>query len=416
VHDFDLQNVLDILPEGWEVANIQSLSGHEPKTVISGPFGSNIGRRFFVDDGVPVIRGNNLTIDLQQFKDDGFVFLEEDKAAELGTWAIRRDLIFTAAGTIGQVGLIPDDSKYEKYIISNKQIRARLDPHRVNHLFAYYWFSSQKMRQQIERQNTGSTIPLINLSVVRALPVPLPPLVEQGGIIEVLSSLDEKIELNRKQNRTLEAIAQALFKHWFVDFEFPDENGRPYKSSGGAMQPSEFGEIPVGWEAEIGDLLTLSYGKALKTEKRVAGEYPVIGSSGVVGYHNKSLVGAPGITVGRKGTVGSVYWMNTPFYPIDTTFFVEPKLGPESWHFLYFLLKSQNFALIGSDSAVPGLNRDQACRNPGVKPGRNQLEAFSDFCGPLFSKMRTNEGQIQTLTKLRDTLLPKLMSGELRVA
>jgi type I restriction enzyme S subunit len=278
--------------------------------------------------------------------------------------------------------------------------------------FCFYWLGTLGLANF----NSGSAQPSLNRNHIYELDVIVPPISEQKSIAEILSSLDEKIELNRKQNRTLEAIAQALFKRWFVEFEFPDENGRPYKSSGGAMQPSELGEIPVGWDGCLGDVVELAYGKALKEEQRESGDFPVVGSSGVVGTHTEQLVGGPGIVVGRKGNVGSVIWFDTGFYPIDTTFYVVPKLTVSAWHFLYFLLKQQNFLLIGSDSAVPGLNRNHAYQNTVVVPHVELLEEFEATCDPLFTKIKKNTQEIALLSKLRDTLLPKLMSGELRVA
>lgn len=110
------------------------------RAIISGPFGSNIGKRFFQESGVPVIRGNNLTIDSRKFKDEGFVFLTEKKADELKSDAIENDILFTAAGTIGQVGMIPADAAHERYVISNKQLRLRVDPKKATQtMFTIGW-------------------------------------------------------------------------------------------------------------------------------------------------------------------------------------------------------------------------------------------------------------------------------------
>jgi len=206
------------IPDHWRWATIAEVQSSEKRSTITGPFGSSIGKKFFVEHGVPVIRGNNLSLGSTKFKDEGFVFVSEDKAEELrGYKAFKHDLIFTAAGTIGQVGIIPDNTKYECYIISNKQMRVRFDTDKVDPMFAYYWFSSPWMVDYIKRHDTGSTIPLINLGVLRSLPIPLPPVVEQVAIRQYLFMIDEKINNNNKINQTLEQMAQALFKSWFVD-------------------------------------------------------------------------------------------------------------------------------------------------------------------------------------------------------
>lgn len=198
----------DTLPVGWKWATVDDVKKPNSKSIVSGPFGSNIGSRFFVASGVPVIRGNNLTTDMRRFVDDGFVFITEEKAEELKNCeAFPNDLIFTAAGTLGQVGIIPQDAKYPRYIISNKQMRTRLDENVVLPLFAFYWLSSSEMIEYIEQRNTGSSVPLINLTVLRELPLPLPPTDDQKEIVRILGALDDKIELNRHMNHTLESMA-----------------------------------------------------------------------------------------------------------------------------------------------------------------------------------------------------------------
>ena len=111
------------IPDSWMIQTLLDVASKGKKTIISGPFGSNISRKFFVEDGIPVIRGNNLSLEIgNTFIDDGFVFVTGEKAKNLNTWARINDLVFTAAGTIGQVGLIKEGQKYNEYIISNKQL------------------------------------------------------------------------------------------------------------------------------------------------------------------------------------------------------------------------------------------------------------------------------------------------------
>ena len=222
----------------------------EKKSIISGPFGSNIGKIFFRADGIPVIRGNNLSTGGEKFKDYGFVFITREKANELNCYAIKNDLIFTAVGTIGQVGIIDEKLKYDEYVISNKQLRVRFDNNKITPLFAYYWFSSYWIQKLILQRNVGSTVPLINLSVLKGLPITLPKSINvQNNIVDVLENISNKIELNNKINKELEAMAKTLYDYWFVQFDFPDANGKPYKTSGGKMVWNEElkREITEGW-------------------------------------------------------------------------------------------------------------------------------------------------------------------------
>lgn len=445
------------IPDHWRWATIADVQSSEKRSTITGPFGSSIGKKFFVEHGVPVIRGNNLSLGSTKFKDEGFVFVSEDKAEELrGYKALKYDLIFTAAGTIGQVGIIPENTEYEYYIISNKQMRVRFDTDKVDPLFAYYWFSSPWMVDYIKRHDTGSSIPLINLGVLRSLPMPLPPVVEQVAIRQYLFMIDEKINNNSKINQTLEQMAQALFKSWFVDFEpvkatiavleaggsqedatlaamtaisgkdadalavFEREHLEKYaqlKATAelfpSAMQGSELGEIPEGWNAQrFSDIATLHYGKALKKTERIEGPYPVYGSGGITGSHNDYLIEGPSIIVGRKGSIGTLYWEDGNFHPIDTVYYVANKDGvPLSY--LYYLMETLNLPNMNTDAAVPGLNRDNVYRLEILKPIQSVLNKFNSHISAIRNMIQKNNVSTSTLSVLRDTLLPKLLSGEI---
>jgi type I restriction enzyme S subunit len=195
-----------------------------------------------------------------------------------------------------------------------------------------------------------------------------------------------------------------------------DFSKHKYRDSGGKMIDSELGEIPEGWRVErLGDVLTLEYGKPLKEEERSGSGFPVFGSNGIVGYHKEFLVTGDGIVVGRKGTAGSVIFVENNFYPIDTTFYVQCNLKTDKLFFHYLLLLTQDLERIGSDSAVPGLNRNAAYMIEVVIPPTQGINYFHQIVKPIFSKLKNNNLQIQTLSTLRDTLLPKLMRGEMRV-
>ena len=227
---------------------------NEKGSIISGPFGSNISSKFFVKQGVPVIRGNNLTINNKsKFIDSDFVYVSKEKAKELNCFAICEDIIFTAAGTIGQVGIIEKNSKYQSYVISNKQMRVRLDKRKVNPYYVYYWLSSSWVTKGLIKKNTGSTVPLINLGIIKSIKINLPKeRYLQDNIANLLNNLDKKIELNNRINAELEAMAKTLYDYWFVQFDFPNEEGKPYKSSGGKMVYNSIlkREIPLGWKTE----------------------------------------------------------------------------------------------------------------------------------------------------------------------
>ena len=239
---------------------------------------------------------------------------------------------------------------------------------------------------------TGAVQPKLNQENMNRLDIFYPEESLRMLISGVLSALDDKIELNRRMNHTLEQLAQALFKHMFVN------NSECEK-----------------WDVKTLDYVCgFEYGKALKETSRVSGIIPVYGSNGHIGFHNEFLVKGPGIVVGRKGNPGIVTFVHTDFFPIDTTFYVVPK-NNSSFYWLFFTLSDLNLPNLGADSAVPGLNRNIAYMSLVAVPPQDLCYEFENLIKPLFEKIQVNNKETQTLAELRDTLLPKLMSGQVRV-
>ncbi len=225
----------------------------EKGSIISGPFGSNISSKYFVASGIPVIRGNNLSLTYDKFYDDGFVFVTPEKAEELKCYAIRGDLIFTAAGTLGQVGIIPKNSIYDTYVISNKQIRARLDSGKIDLLYAFYWFSSPWIQKILKNNNKGSTVPLLTLAEVKSLPIVYPEsLEEQRRIAKCIDEFSLKIENNNAINDNLAQMLRLLYEQWFYRFEFPNEQNLPYNRTNGELEWNDKlkRHIPKGWKVQ----------------------------------------------------------------------------------------------------------------------------------------------------------------------
>jgi len=162
---------------------------------------------------VPLIRGNNLTKGEKLFKDEGFVFVTDQKAEELKSCAaIRGDLIFTAACTLGKVGLIPANSRFERYIISNKQLRARVDEDKASPLFLFYWFASPVVQKIIGQRKIGTSIPLITLSILKSIPIPRPSVSEQTRIASIISEVDAQIEKQHRAKNGFERLKKGLMR------------------------------------------------------------------------------------------------------------------------------------------------------------------------------------------------------------
>lgn len=337
-----------------------------------------------------------------------YIFRGERNITEKGLKAIgnrlipKGSLLISSRAPIGYLALAGTD------LITNQGIRSLVFKPDCECVPKFVYYLIKNNIKIFENFASGSTFQEITGSTIGELEFIFPPLLEQRKIAEILGSLDDKIELNYRMNKTLEAIAQAIFKNWFVDFE-------PFKD--GLVYNKELNkEIPKGWEiVELKEILSLEYGKGLPKRERKAGNVPVYGSNGIIGWHNKPAVKGPGIIVGRKGTAGSVIWSYTDFFPIDTTFYVVPRGTIKSMVYLYFELLHQNLPKLVADSAVPGLNRNIVYLNMTVLPPENLIKRFNNLVMPLFEMMHWNTQEANTLEQIRDALLPKLLSGKIRV-
>lgn len=277
---------------------------------------------------------------------------------------------------------------------------------------------------------TGAVQPKLNKRSLEQIELPVPKLEERYKVNNLLSSLDNKIELNRRMNETLEEMARALFRDWFIDFgptrrqmdgatdpaailghAFPNDKAAALAP----LFPAKMGEngLPEGWELrELRSFLTLNYGKSLPKKSRKPGPFLVYGSGGVSGTHEASLAQGPSVIVGRKGTVGSLYWSRNDFFAIDTVFYVT---SDYPMIFCHRLLETLGLENMNTDAAVPGLNRDNAYRQERAFSCDNLIRSYAEFVNPLTEKSDANILENKTLTEMRDLLLPKLMSGEIQL-
>ncbi len=295
------------------------------------------------------------------------------------------DIVMTTEAPLGEIAQLDG----AKVALAQRLITLRGKPAVLDNTFLKFLMQSEFVQEQLRGRSTGTTVLGIRQSELRKVTLAIPPLSEQRAIAGVLGALDDKIELNRRMNETLEAIAKAEF--------------RRMKEEGG------------GRVAKLSDLIELAYGDALKEENRSPGSVPVFGSNGQIGWHNLALVKGSGIVVGRKGNPGIVTWSHTDFFPIDTTFYVVPKGECRSLYFLFYALCEQDLPSLGADSAVPGLNRNMAYQSEQIVPPQDVLEKFDAVVAPLYARIHANDEESRTLAGLRDALLPKVLSGAVRV-
>lgn len=312
------------------------------------------------------------------------------------------DVILTREAPLGEVGMLRVN---DTIFLGQRLVQYRADPEKLDNRFLLYSFQAYDLQAQIKSFGSGATVEHMRVPDAEKLTILLPDIQIQKKIASILSTYDDLIENNTRRIEILEQMAKLVYEEWFVKFRFPGhENVK--------MVPSDLGEIPEGWKVEkLGSAVELAYGKSLTAKDRTGGSFPVYGSAGVVGAHHEYMVNGPGIIVGRKGNVGSVFWSNENFFPIDTVFYVKTNIP---LHYVYFNLKNQNF--INNDAAVPGLNRNQASSLPFLIPNDNILIEFEKNIDSIFKEIDILSRKNQNLRKTRDLLLPKLISGEIDIS
>lgn len=305
--------------------------------------------------------------------------------------------------------------------------------------FVYYISRSPEVRNIAIKSMTGTSgRQRVENKVFDSFTINLPPLPEQKRIAEILSSLDDKIELNQQTNKTLEEIGQALFKHWFIDFEFPDEKGKPYRSSGGAMVDSGLGEIPKGWEIkEINDCGRVICGKTppTKDEDNYGSDIPFITIPDMrenvfvvrtekqlskIGAETQGKKTLPPLTVcvsciATPGLVALTSTISHTNQQINSIICNEDI----SHYFMFYSMKNKSEAvkIMGlGGTAILNLNTGNFSRIKLVFPPHNKIMGeFHKITEPLFKQILNGEKEKASLIAIRDSLLPRLMSGKIRV-
>lgn len=453
----------------WVEVPLEQLKAQTKSAFAMGPFGSKIKAENFTTVGVPVIKGGNLNATYLDESD--FDFLTQEKADELESAKARRlDIVITHRGTLGQVGLIPEDSKYEEYVVSQSQLKMSFDIKRVDPYFVYYFLKSPLGQSRLLSNVSQVGVPAIAqaLTSVRAIEIPIPEdRSEQTHISSVLRSLDDKIDLNRRINQTLEAMTQAIFKSWFVDFDpvkakiaaieqgqdplraamraisgktdaeldqMPREHHDQLTATAAlfsdAMEESELGEIPKGWGIKsVSDIARFATGKievsSLTVENYISTENMLENRGGI--SHASSLPAVATVPTFESGNV-LVSNIRPYFKKIwlarfdggrsnDVLCFEAKEDGCQE--FLYNLLYQDiffEFMMRTSKGAKMPRGDKEAIGGWTFPCAPSELrQAFSEKVHPFYSYIESLNLESQQLSELRDILLPKLLSGELSV-
>jgi type I restriction enzyme, S subunit len=349
-------------------------------------------------DGYALIRTPNIgkgrldLTDVQRVSEDTYQTWTKRATPEPG------DLILAREAPAGNVALVGDG---EKVCLGQRTVHLRPDKTMVDSSYLCYFLLAPRQQGELLAGETGATAKHVNMKDIRKLPLTgLPNLLDQRSIVSFLTPLDDLFENNRRRIDLLNDAAKHLYEDWFVRFRFP-----------GHEHAAIIEGVPAGWvRVPLGERVVLNYGKALKAEDRNEGPIPVYGSSGIVGFHGKALATAPGIVVGRKGNVGSVFWCSKDYWPIDTVYFIDDEIS-NLW--LYCALQQVNFT--STDAAVPGLNRNLAYSRPLLVAEERIIRNFLEIVGPMHEQIAKLNEINDRLMITRDLLLPRLMSGEIAV-
>ena len=334
-----------------------------------------------------------------------------------------RTLLVSINGTLGKVAEYGGED-----IILGKSACYMNVKKDVNKKYIKYILLSDIFKHYIHNYSTGTTIKNLGLKQMRKFKFPLPNIEEQEKIANILSSLDDKIELNNEMNKTLEEMAQSIFKRWFIDFEFPNEDGQPYKSSGGEMVESELGMIPKEWEiAQIDDIsqVTMGVSPSSKTYNEDNIGLPLL--NGAADFEGKLIKPSKftsepkkickkgDMVFGVRATIGNIVFADKEYALGRGVASVEPndKVFRE---FIYYSLDNSMENLINNASGSVFLNLKKAdITDLKVCYSDEIVKKFNNISRVLIDKIVENDMESELLKQQRDILLPKLVSGEIRI-
>jgi len=395
-----------------------------PLEIIDGDRGENYPKKNdFTKNGYCVfLNTGNVTKEGFDFADAYFITKEKDDLLRKGK-ANRDDIILTTRGTVGNVAYYSISTPFSDIRINSGMVLIRAAKKNIDPYYLYIFLRSDLFKKQISFNVSGSAQPQLPISSLENINIPIPDISRQKSISKILSKLDEKISLNNHINTELEQMAKTIYNYWFVQFDFPDEKGKPYKTSGGEMKwNAELKrEIPVGWEVKrIDEVATVKAGgdkpdifSIEKTEQCLIPIYSNgIDNEGLYGFTNEATIQKQSITVSARGTIGYCVLRNNPFAPIIRLIVVTPNIVGSAKYF-YEFLKSLEYGKTGSvqqQLTVPEISSWKI-----INPANDVLKKFDEITSVYVNKIELLKKETHELITLRDFLLPLLMNGQVKV-
>lgn len=315
------------------------------------------------------------------------------------------DLIISARGTVGAIAQLTKPMAFNQSCFGLRGKKNKIETD-----YLYYWLKNYV--DILLNKSQGSVFNTINLSTFDDIKIDLPNIENQRSISNFLTLLDNKIQINNQINQELEAMAKTLYDYWFVQFDFPDQNGKPYKSSGGKMvyHPELKREIPEGWGVEkLKYFLTIKNGKDHKHLQD--GKFAVYGSGGIMRTVADYLYSGESILFPRKGTLNNVMYVNEEFWTVDTMFYSEVNKN-NSALYVFYSVKDIDFNKLNTGTGVPSMTSSILYDLNIIVPEENILEKFNTIVKQNYETIKLNNIQNQELNQLRDWLLPMLMNGQ----
>jgi len=419
---------IGMIPESWKIVVLSQVadivSGGTPKTSVPEYWIGNIPWISVADfgRGIRWIRDTEKHISAEGLKNSPCKVLQKGQ------------LIISARGTVGEIGQVAREMAF------NQSCYGLIGKSGIDNNFLFYLLRS-KVRD-IQSKTHGSVFSTITRQTFDQLIVALPDLDEQHRITKILSDLDSKIELNNQMNKTLEAIGQSLFEHWFIDFEFPNEHGKPYKSSGGKMAHSEElkKEVPEGWElAPLGQVSDIRIGRTPpRMQEHWFSHNPDdipwisikdLGDAGTYISHSSEyltreavekfkipMIPPNTVVLSFKLTVGRVAISTTQMLSNEAIAQINPLRSELTPEYTYLFLKKYNFSQLGSTSSIATAINSQSIRQIQIIIPPSQIATqFQSLVRHIFAIMLQSGDQSATIEEIRYSLLPKLMSGQIRV-
>ena len=328
---------------------------------------------------------------------------EINKRSQVQKW----DVLFSMIGSVGAVYLVTEDKI--DFAIKNMGVFSCEEEYRAKWLFFY--LQSPYAQNVIRNYLNGAVQKFIPLGMLRDFPIPEMEKKDKK-VVDLLWKINQKMINNDVICSELEEMAKTIYDYWFLQFEFPNEEGKPYKSSGGKMVWDEGlkREIPEEWKSGyLEEMVEICNGK--DHQNLEVGGIPVYGSGGILRYVNKNLYHGESVLIPRKGTLNNVIYVDEPFWTVDTMFYTKMK-KKDSALFVYYTVKLFDFEKLNTGTGVPSMTSSIIYSLKTIIPDENILEAFNSKVCSLYKQIQHNKKENQELTSLRDFLLPLLMNGQ----